>query len=57
MVTTNVLAQVPSLPVFNPVDFVAEILVTVAVVVALIFLWQYSQHVLCKFEIEVMFFA
>ena len=57
MVTTNVLAQVPSLPVFNPVDFVAEILVTVAVVVALIFLWQYSPacfvlirnwgHVLC----------
>lgn len=45
-----VLAQVPSIPVFNPVDFVAEILVTVAVVVALIFLWQYSQHALCKFE-------
>lgn len=37
---------VPSVPIVNPVDFVAEILVTLAVVVALIFLWQYRARVM-----------
>ena len=38
----SVSPKVPSVPMLNPMDFVTEILVTAAVLVALIFLWQRS---------------
>lgn len=37
---------VPAVPMLNPMDFVTEILVTAAVLVALIFLWQYRDRVM-----------
>ena len=37
---------IPSVPVFNPMDFVSEILVGAAVLIALIFLWQYRARVM-----------
>ncbi|CAK9061874.1 Hypothetical protein SCF082_LOCUS32336, partial [Durusdinium trenchii] len=37
---------VPNVPLINPVDVASEILVTAAVLLALIFLWQYRARVM-----------